>query len=68
MTEKVTVMEYNTNIKIGFGELKPIIDWCDRNCKKWGYAITESAGRDAGIYQFFFETETDYINFILWKK
>jgi len=26
------------------------------------------AGRDAGFYDFYFETEADYINFILWKK
>ena len=61
-------MKYNTNIKIGFGELKPMISWCDNNCKDWGYAIIESAGQDAGTYQFFFENEKDYINFILWKK
>jgi len=61
-------MKHNTNIQVGFGELKPIIDWCDRNCEEWGYAVIESAGRDAGIYQFFFDKERDYINFILWKK
>jgi hypothetical protein len=61
-------MKYNTKIKIGFGELKPMISWCDNNCKDWGYAIIESAGQDAGTYQFFFENEKDYINFILWKK
>jgi len=26
------------------------------------------AGRDGGLYDFYFETESDYINFILWKK
>lgn len=61
-------MKYNTNIKIGFGELKLMIDWCDTNCKEWGYSVIESAGRDAGTYQFFFDEERDYINFILWKK
>jgi len=61
-------MKYNTNIKIGFGELKPMIEWCDKNCKEWGYSIIEAAGRDAGTYQFYFDKETDYVNFILWKK
>lgn len=62
------IMKYNTNIRIGFGELKPMLEWCDSNCKDWGYTVIESAGQDAGTYQFFFDTERDYINFILWKK
>jgi hypothetical protein len=62
-------MKFSTNIKIGFGELKPMLDWCDSNCKDCvEYAVIESAGQDAGSYQFFFDSERDYINFILWKK
>jgi hypothetical protein len=54
---------------IGYGQLKPVIEWCQRNCANdWGYDCQMPAGRDAGYYEFYFETETDYLNFILWKK
>jgi len=46
-----------------------VIDWCQRNCANdWGYDCQVPAGRDGGLYDFYFETESDYINFILWKK
>lgn len=61
--------QYKTEILIGWGQLRPIIDWCEINCRDdWGYNCAFPAGRDAGLYDFYFETETDYINFILWKK
>ena len=61
--------QYKTEIKIGYGQLSPIIDWCQRNCTSdWGYDCQTLAGRDAGYYEFYFESESDYLNFILWKK
>jgi hypothetical protein len=62
--------QYKTEISIGYGELKPVIEWCQRNCANdWGYNCLEFAGgSDGGLYDFYFETESDYINFILWKK
>jgi len=61
--------QYKTRITIGYGELKPVIDWCQRNCANyWGYDCQIPAGREGGLYDFYFETESDYINFILWKK
>ena len=62
--------QFKTKITIGYGQLKPIIEWCTRNCfDDWGYDCLEFAGgRDGGLYDFYFETESDYINFILWKK
>ena len=62
--------QFKTKITIGYGQLKPIIEWCTRNCiDDWGYDCLEFAGgRDGGLYDFYFETESDYLNFILWKK
>ncbi len=61
--------QYKTEIIIGYGQLKPVIEWCTRNCENdWGYNCLVPAGRDGGLYDFYFETESDYINFILWKK
>jgi len=60
--------QYKTEISISYGQLKPIIDWCQRNSVyDWGYDCKFPAGRDAGLYDFYFETESDYLNFILWK-
>ena len=54
---------------MGYGQLKPVIEWCERNCESdWGYDCLLPAGSDGGKYDFYFETESDYINFILWKK
>lgn len=61
--------QYKTDISIGYGQLKPIIDWCTRNCADdWGYDCQIPAGQFAGLYEFYFESESDYLNFILWKK
>jgi hypothetical protein len=61
--------QFKTKITIGYGQLKPIIEWCTRNCvNDWGYDCLEVGGREGGLYDFYFETESDYINFILWKK
>ena len=62
--------QYKTEILISYGKLKPVIEWCTNNCANdWGYDCVEFAGgHDGGLYDFYFETESDYINFILWKK
>ncbi len=60
---------YKVDIVINFGQLGPLIEWASDYCSNaWSYDIIESAGRDAGIYRFYFDEETDYVNFILWKK
>lgn len=61
--------QYKTEINIKFGELAPIMDWCQTQCiADWGYNMWDNAGYHPGKYTFYFESETDYINFILWKK
>lgn len=59
---------FKIDIEIGFGQLGPVIAWASNCCSNnWSYDIIESAGRDAGMYRFYFDEETDYVNFILWK-
>jgi len=58
-----------TNIDIKFGGLAEMIEWCQTNCNgDWTYYVMASAGQQAGSYQFNFKNQTDYVNFILWKK
>lgn len=56
------------NISLGFGELKPILHWCEDNCTgEWTYFIKEPAGLGKGEYEFYFEDEQDKVAFIIWK-
>jgi hypothetical protein len=34
----------------------------------WGYSIVKPAGEEQGEYEFYFDTQPDYINFILYIK
>lgn len=64
-------MSPNTNkadISLSYGELTPIIKWCERNCTgEWGWNQVEPAGSDAGLYEFYFEEEKDLVKFTIWK-
>lgn len=60
---------YRINIHIPYGSLKSIINWCSVNCKgDWGYTIISDAGSEPGYYSFQFESERDYITFMIWKR
>ena len=55
---------YKTNIQLEYGKLKAIIDWCADNCTdEWKFDET-----DGSSYDFYFESERDYVAFIMWKK
>lgn len=59
---------YKIDIEVGFGELSPMIEWVKHNCtNNWNYEIIESAGKDAGIYKFYFKEDCDAVAFTLWK-
>lgn len=61
--------DYKSDIELNFGELGPIIKWCDTMCVgDWGYKIIRPAGEQSGEYEFYFADKTDYINFTLFKK
>lgn len=61
----------NTNrveIRLGFGELKPILHWCENNCiHEWAYLQLEPPGQGQGEYEFYFEDERDLVAFKIWK-
>jgi len=61
--------QYKAEIGIMFGNLSVMIDWCQQHCESnWCYDIKDLAGKNPGQYVFFFESEKDLVNFILWKK
>jgi len=60
--------KFKIKIKLPYGELQPILEWCDRNCaSEWNYMEDPNADMYSG-WIFFFENERDYVAFMLWKK
>jgi hypothetical protein len=61
---------HQIKIQLSYGQLGPLMDWCKRNCTdKW--FVSESMDvveQFNGNYKFFFESERDYINFMLFNK
>lgn len=61
----------NTNrveIKLNYGELKPVLTWCERNCSgEWAYDVYVTSGEGKGEYEFYFEEEKDLVAFKIWK-
>lgn len=58
---------HKANVAVAFGELQPIVDWCERNCSsEWRYM--EDINNQWNGYEFFFESEKDYVAFMMWKK
>jgi hypothetical protein len=54
---------YKTNIHLEYGELKATIEWCERNCiDEWRF---DGSGPS---YDFYFESERDYVAFTMWKQ
>lgn len=59
---------YKEKIALAYGELQPFIEWCDRNCTDdWRY-MEDPNGDIYNSWVFFFESERDYVAFIMWKK
>jgi hypothetical protein len=59
---------FNSNIAIPYGQLGNVIDWCKVNCThEWKY---DYSPHDANVpdYVFYFESERDYVAFLLWNK
>ena len=58
---------HQTKIELPYGHLGPVVEWCRRNCtEEWVFADIPFGPE--GNYKFYFESETDYINFLIWKK
>lgn len=63
-----TKTSFQANVSIPIGKLQSIILWCEKNCEAaWAF---DSSDHDAEIpdYNFFFNSEKDYVAFLLWKK
>ncbi len=66
---------YQIKITLDFGNLQPIIEWCERNCEgEWGYNTLSGIQIHTPYkihnyqYEFYFESERDYVAFTMWKK
>jgi len=65
----LSTTSYNTSIEIPWGHLREIIDWCETNCElDWHFQVINAAGTTPGRYSFMFDSEKDYVNFLIWKK
>lgn len=66
----LNTMLHQTKIGLPFGDLKPILEWCERNCEsEWTVDFFGSEQYDNGnSYTFLFDSEKDYVNFLIWKK
>ena len=59
---------HKIKLSMPYGQLKEIVEWCDRNCQG-DYRYTEDPnGEMYNSWVFFFELERDYIAFLIWKK
>jgi len=66
---KLIEFNYCSALAIPYGELQDVIEWCQKNCVyNWYYKVLNEVGSSPGFYEFLFHNETDYINFLLWKK
>lgn len=60
--------QHRVGLKLNFGQLKPILSWCEKNCiGKWQY-MEDPNGDMYNSWIFFFEQERDYVAFVLWNK
>lgn len=59
---------HKARIRVPYGELSEVVDWCQRNCSgDWRFTEgTETLYQ--GDYVFLFESERDYVAFLMWKK
>jgi len=62
---------HKANIDVQYGQLQPVLDWCERNCEAdWRYLDINNPEYDnaTGRWEFLFESEKDYVAFLMWKK
>ena len=64
---------HKANVNVEFGQLTPMIECCERNCiSDWRYSgeTNEHWNGDTMFYgyEFLFESEKDYVAFLMWKK
>ena len=64
---------HKANVDVHYGQLQPVIDWCERNCEaEYRYLDidyhSDTYHSDTGRWEFLFESEKDYVAFLMWKK
>lgn len=64
---------HKANIEVEYGQLQPVLDWCERNCEGDYryvdiYTGVESDANRQARWEFLFESEKDYVAFLMWKK
>jgi hypothetical protein len=58
---------HSANVTIPYGELKHVVEWCKRNCEaEWGFDHARNNMYEE--FEFLFESERDYVAFLVWKK
>lgn len=62
------VLDYKTQIKLNYGELNQILDWCEKNCVGNYKYMEDPNGSMYDSWVFLFENERDYVAFIVWKQ
>lgn len=58
---------HRANIGVKYGELTPIVEWCERNCTA-DWRFMEDINDQWNGFEFFFESERDYVAFLIWNK
>lgn len=54
-------------VNLDFGKLKPLLQWCEKNCVgTWQY-MEDPNGDMYNSWIFFFDDERDYVAFIIWQ-
>lgn len=54
---------YKTEIIFPFGKLDAMVTWCQNNCdNEWMFGDSEKG------YTFYFESERDFVKFMIWMK
>ena len=62
-------LNYSTEMGLHYGQLTPIVDWCESNCKgEWTIEFHPYIASNGNLYTFLFDSEEDYVNFLIWKK
>lgn len=59
---------YKSQVSIPYGKLKEVTAWCDRNCVGDYRYMEDPHGEMYGDWVFFFESERDYVAFLMWNK
>lgn len=62
-----TKYDHSADVRIKFGELQTVMDWCDKNCAGvWWFQDPEwASGSQDAQWRFSFDNERDCLLFVL---